>query len=198
MPGWSNYNLIAAFYQSRYVDDQGRVFFNSVEALVPQDTNGKADVYEWEPNGVGGCTPAAETYTEAFSEGAGGCISLISSGKSDHPSVFIDASADGNDVFFLTSGQLVKQDEDSSFDVYDASVCGREGTRACLPEPEATKAPCTELKTCRPLKAKYRPRRPSPRRPAARRAVPATRANPKCCRAKKKNRKPPPRRKRNR
>src|SRR6185312_14617857 len=106
------FNLNEAFYQSRYMDDQGRVFLNSVEALVPQDTNGKADVYEWEPSGVGGCTPAAETYSEAFSEGQGGCIALISSGKSDRAASFLDASADGNDVFFLTSGKLVPQDED--------------------------------------------------------------------------------------
>jgi hypothetical protein len=153
VPGWTNWNLPSvdqAYYQSRYLDNEGRVFFNSVEALVPQDTNGKPDVYEWEPTGVGGCTPAAETYTEAFSEGLGGCISLISSGKSDASSAFLDASATGNDVFFLTGGQLVKQDQDTSFDVYDATVCGREGARPCLPEPEAAKAPCTELKTCRP------------------------------------------------
>jgi DNA-binding beta-propeller fold protein YncE len=150
VPGWSNYELNGALYQSRYLDDQGRVFFNSVEALVPQDTNGKADVYEWEPSGVGGCTPAAETYTEAFSEGGAGCISLISSGKADSPSAFIDASANGNDVFFLTTGKLLKQDEDTSFDVYDAAVCGREGTNPCLPEPAGTKPSCTEIKTCRP------------------------------------------------
>ena len=150
VPPWTKYELTIALYQSRYVDDQGRVFFNSVEGLVPQDTNGQPDVYEWEPSGVGGCTPTAETYTEAFSEGLGGCISMVSSGKSDRASTFLDASADGNDVFFLTSGKLVPRDEDTSFDVYDAAVCGREGTRPCLPEREATTPVCTELKTCRP------------------------------------------------
>ncbi len=152
VPPWTKYELNVAYVQSRYLDNQGRVFFNSVEGLVPQDTNGQPDVYEWEPSGVGGCTPAAETYTEAFTEGTGGCISLISSGKSDRASTFLDASANGNDVFFLTNGKLVPQDEDTSFDVYDATVCGgREGTRECLPEPKATEPVCTELKTCRPL-----------------------------------------------
>src|SRR6185437_15823828 len=40
--------------------------------------------------------------------------------------------------------------KDTSFDIYDATVCGREGARPCLPEPAATTPVCTELKTCRP------------------------------------------------
>ena len=40
-------------YQQRYLSDDGRLFFNSFDSLVPQDTNGKADVYEYEPAGVG-------------------------------------------------------------------------------------------------------------------------------------------------
>ena len=38
-----------AFYQSRYLSDSGRLFFNSSDALVPQDVNGTEDVYEYEP-----------------------------------------------------------------------------------------------------------------------------------------------------
>lgn len=34
-------------------EDDGRVFFNSFDALVPQDIDGREDVYEWEPEGVG-------------------------------------------------------------------------------------------------------------------------------------------------
>jgi hypothetical protein len=42
--------------RSRYLsDDGGRVFFNSSDALVPEDTDGGEDVYEWEREGAGGC-----------------------------------------------------------------------------------------------------------------------------------------------
>ena len=37
----------------------------------------------------------------------GGCVGLISSGRSGAPSSFIDASADGSDAFFLTEASLV-------------------------------------------------------------------------------------------
>ena len=39
----------SATYQPQVIsDDGGRVFFDSGEPLVPQDTNGWLDVYEWE------------------------------------------------------------------------------------------------------------------------------------------------------
>ena len=34
---------------SRALFDSGRLFFDSADALVPQDTNGNTDVYEFEP-----------------------------------------------------------------------------------------------------------------------------------------------------
>jgi hypothetical protein len=152
VPGWVNWNsgatskTASAYYQNRYLNNDGRLFFDSVEGLVPQDKNGKMDVYEYEPNGIGGCTPAAET----FHEDRGGCVSLISSGTATKESAFLDASESGDDVFFLTDAPLVQQDEDLSFDVYDATICGREGSRPCLPPPAATEPTCVELKTCRP------------------------------------------------
>ena len=43
-----------SFYGSRAISDNGqRVFFDSYEALLPADTNGKEDVYEWEAPGSG-------------------------------------------------------------------------------------------------------------------------------------------------
>ena len=56
---------------------------------------------------------------------AGGCVSLISGGNSAAESAFLDASASGNDVFFVTACPLVRRDKDTSYDVYDASVCGQ-------------------------------------------------------------------------
>jgi DNA-binding beta-propeller fold protein YncE len=145
IPGWTAWELNSAFYQSRYLSDEGRLFFDSAEALVPQDKNGKEDVYEYEPLGLGGCTEAAET----FHPDRGGCVSLVSSGTSSQESAFIDASTNGNDAFFVTNAPLVEQDKDGSYDVYDAAVCGREGTRECVEPPAATKVTCTEIKTCR-------------------------------------------------
>jgi len=95
--------------------DGNRVFFETPERLVPNDTNGVGDVYEWEANGSGTCSS---------SDQAGGCIYLVSSGSSPSPSYFGDASLDGNDVFFFTSQSLVKQDQDELVDVYDARVGG--------------------------------------------------------------------------
>ncbi len=115
-------------------DDGNRVFFETEEALVPQDTNGAMNVYEWEREGAGSC-PA----------GRGGCLYLISSGQSSEPSYFAEASSSGDDVFFLTRQQLVGQDTDELVDVYDARVGG--GIAAQNPPPAA--APCLGEEACR-------------------------------------------------
>ncbi len=91
----------------------GRVFFETAESLVPADTNGVTDVYEWEREGVGSCPPGDDH-----------CLYLISSGTAHAKSLFGDASASGEDVFFFTRQPLVGQDNDLNFDVYDARVGG--------------------------------------------------------------------------
>jgi hypothetical protein len=121
-PSWNDVEGGLSVYQPRFLSDSGRLFFDSPDALVPQDTNGLEDVYEYEPAGVGGssgCTIASA----AFSERSGGCVSLISSGTSKAESVFYDASENGDDAFFVTAGRLTAADHDSVFDVYDAHVC---------------------------------------------------------------------------
>ncbi len=148
IPTWTHLSLTEAPYPSRMLFDNGRMFFMSAEALVPQDTNGKEDVYEFEPPGVGGCTTESETYGES----SGGCVSLISSGTSHNESTFLDASASGNDVFFVTSSRLAGGDTDTSFDVYDATICGQPGSHECLPPPAASPPPCEETQE-RPCKA---------------------------------------------
>ena len=47
----------SALYQPDISQTNGRLFFNSPDALVPADQNDKEDVYEYEPEGVGSCTP---------------------------------------------------------------------------------------------------------------------------------------------
>jgi hypothetical protein len=94
-------------------DSEGRLFFESQDALSPRDTNGHIqDVYEWEPNGVGGC------------KRAGGCVSLISSGHSTNDSMFLDSTPSGDDAFFITREQLVTADHNEQLDLYDARVGG--------------------------------------------------------------------------
>ncbi len=129
-------------YQPRSLSDGGRLFFDSTDALVPQDTNGLADVYEFEPTGVGSCGSSSAT----FSASSGGCVSLISSGQSSGESTFFDASESGDDVFFITSSRLSGEDHDSAYDVYDAHVCS-----AALPCPteSVSPPPCTSGDSCK-------------------------------------------------
>jgi WD40-like Beta Propeller Repeat len=147
VPGWTAMSLERSRYQSRYLSDTGRVFFNSSDMLVPQATNGLMDVYEYQPDGVAGCNSSSPT----FSELSGGCVGLISSGSSREESVFLDASAQGpggeeaEDVFFLTSTPLVSEDKDTAFDVYDAHVCDPVApcsTKAVSPPPCVTAEAC--------------------------------------------------------
>jgi len=107
-------------YPSRLISADGnRLYFNSFEALVSTDSNGQEDVYQWQEPGTGSCTTSSPTYHEV----SGGCVDLISSGKSPQGSEIVDISADGRDVFFKTYSSLVGQDP-GRLDVYDARVQG--------------------------------------------------------------------------
>lgn len=99
-------------YKPRAMDATGsRLFFDSMDALVPADTNGEQDVYEWWAPGVAACPKPS------------GCLGLVSSGIGAEGSSFVDASADGTDVFFLTDDSLVPTDSGAA-DVYDARIGG--------------------------------------------------------------------------
>jgi len=91
--------------------DGSRLYFDSLDSLAPQDTNNDWDVYQWTVPGAAGCGRPD------------GCLHLISSGRSEEGAVFLDASADGGDVFFITDESLVITDP-GSVDVYDARVGG--------------------------------------------------------------------------
>lgn len=88
-------------------DDGNRAFFNTIDPLVPQDTNRQYDVYEWERDGSGTCTDSS------------GCIYLLSDGTSSEGSYLIGASTSGNDVFITTRTKLAPADENETTDVYD-------------------------------------------------------------------------------
>lgn len=122
--------LISHFPRTLSADGR-RLFFDSFDALLPRDTNGAEDVYEWEAaSGPGECEEeGADLYVEA----SGGCLSLISSGQSPQDSEFLDASESGSDVFFTTNASLLPRDF-GLIDVYDARVEGG------FPEPSSTAA----------------------------------------------------------
>jgi hypothetical protein len=100
-----------ASYKPRTLSEDGRrLFFDSADALLVNDTDSRPDVYEWEGGGEGSC------------EKAKGCLALISSGRIGEAS-FLDSSATGEDAYFLTNASLTFADT-SAFDVYDARAGG--------------------------------------------------------------------------
>jgi hypothetical protein len=170
--------------------DGNRAFFETTEALSPLDTNANdgcpttgfarsttptcLDVYEWEAPGSGSCSEGSPSYS-AQNEG---CLYLISTGKSESPSFFADASESGNDAFFFTRSRLAGQDKDELQDVYDARVGGGLASQNLPPAPI-----CESTEACR---------EPAPPPPAE--ATPATPTftgpqNPKPKRGKKSNHK---------
>ena len=180
LPGWVAFENATggiARYQPRYLSNEGRLFFDSDDALVPRDINGTWDVYEYEPEGVpqGGEHPCAASSASGAvvfkpareyeveggkgEEGAG-CVGLISSGESSQESALMDAdeggaagehgkpgTAAGGDVFFMTTSKLAPQDFDQAYDVYDAHECT--SASPCIPPPAGAAAECTTAEACR-------------------------------------------------
>ena len=104
------------------VSNNGQVFFETTEALLPRDTNGQTDVYEFDSRGG---------------------LHLISTGTSSGESLLLDASVSGDDVFFLTPQSLVPQDTtEEALRIYDARVDGG------FPEGALPPA-CTTADACR-------------------------------------------------
>jgi hypothetical protein len=99
-------------YKPRSLSGSGnRVFFETPDVLVQQDTNEEVDVYEWEAGGEGTCGQAA------------GCVQLISGGREAAASYFLDADEAGGESFFLTAASLYPLDP-GSYDVYVAREFG--------------------------------------------------------------------------
>ncbi len=114
IPGGTEFSHLQAMYQSRALSEGvvgNRVLFSSVDALVPQDTNGAEDVYEYE----------------------NGHVYLLSDGRSAAGAAFVDASANGDDVYFVTRARLAGQDTDQLVDVYDARAPHAPGEKVGFP-----------------------------------------------------------------
>jgi hypothetical protein len=149
-------NLVQATAARNLSADGSHFFFETPEALSPADTNGAAgcplagsptqnypaclDVYEWEAPGAGQC----EEGGPSFSPLNEGCLYLISTGKSEFPSLFGDASEAGKDVFFFTRQRLVGQDKDELQDVYDARIGG-----GLSGQNQVSPPPCEGAEACR-------------------------------------------------
>ncbi len=151
IPGWTAQSIDSALFQSRYLSNEGRVFFDSADPLLAgtgvrtRDENvagqtesvGVENVYEYEPQGVGGCESST-----------GACLALLTGGDSEHESAFLEASNSGNDAFFLTDAQLLPQDEEGGFALYDAHVCT--AAAPCLSPPAPAPTGCASTNQCLP------------------------------------------------
>ena len=115
----ANLTVGNAGFRPRFLSDSGHVFFSTTEALVPEDTNGVLDAYDYDP--------------------VTGKVSLLSTGKGKYPATFADASASGDDVFIVTRQRLVSSDRDDLVDLYDARANG--GFREQQVEPSS---PCLD------------------------------------------------------
>jgi hypothetical protein len=106
----------------RFLSDDGEVFFSTPETLVAEDVNGVADAYQYDP--------------------ATDSLSLVSSGTGRDPANFVDASASGDDVFFVTRQRLVGSDRDDLVDLYDARIGD------AVPDPVERVVPVCEGEAC--------------------------------------------------
>jgi hypothetical protein len=100
----STTNSAQALMSTRSLTPDGSaIYFTSRTALVEDDHNDVADVYEWRD----------------------GELRLISSGATGAlPQYLIDIDADGSSVFFATEERLVEHDTDDMYDIYVARVNG--------------------------------------------------------------------------
>lgn len=123
-----------------------RVFFQSADRLVLGDTDGKLDVYEWEADGEGDC------------DHVGGCVRLISSGRSAADDYLYAMTPDGHDVFFESGDLLVPRDTESAASIYDARVDGGEAPEALPPQPcqgDACQSPASSPQDATPASSSF-------------------------------------------
>jgi hypothetical protein len=113
VPASFNTSAGGSTYLLRWLSEDGsRVFFDTSEPLLPQVTDGQSNVYEWERQGKGSCAHST------------GCMYVLSGGGSPDGSYLVDASANGDDVFFASSEELVPGAGREAVKLYDARVGG--------------------------------------------------------------------------
>lgn len=108
-----------------------RAVFETTEGLVPQDTNGTMDVYEWEQEETEGCSRSSLNVANleespAYSHVNNGCLYLLTSGTGEEVSEsdvtggshLVGASEDLKDIYVQTGDSLVPG-VDNTVHVYD-------------------------------------------------------------------------------
>jgi hypothetical protein len=108
------------FYLQRSVSDNGQVFFDTSNPLLPgarnsQDLYTQSNVYEYQ----------------------GGQLHLLSSGTAEASSFFYEASQDGGDVYLVTVQSLTAESSSSEVSIFDAKVGGG------FPAPPKAAEPCS-------------------------------------------------------
>ncbi len=122
---------VIASHNGKFLTDDGRTFFETNDALVPQDTNEAGDVYEY----VDGRPQLITSGTNVGNDTFG--ISIIGA----EPGL-VGVSADGTDVYFATYDVLVGQDRNGeAIKIYDARSGG--GFQFTPPVP-----PCVAADEC--------------------------------------------------
>ena len=98
----------------KFITDDGRPFYVTADALVPQDTNETRDVYEY-----------VEGRPQLITSGTAASIEVFSIATIGALSGLVSVSADGTDVYFATYDVLVGQDRNGeALKVYDARSGG--------------------------------------------------------------------------
>jgi hypothetical protein len=110
----------ASNYRPRDLLADGELFFDSSDALVPHASDGRQNVYEYE----------------------GGHVYAISNVAGGMESFFLDASPDGQDVFFGSADQLLPEDTGNNVVVWDARQDGGFPVEVSPPA-------CTTAEACR-------------------------------------------------
>ena len=111
----------SAGYLQHNLLENGTLFFESNDQLVPHTSDGRENVYEYEDGQV-----------NAISDVAGG-----------YESFFVDASPNGENVFFGSADQLLPEDTSNSVMVWDARVDGGFPVSTAPP-------PCNSGDQCKP------------------------------------------------
>jgi len=124
--------------QRMAMSDDGRVFFQTPDPLVPGDVNGEA-----------GCPSVHLAYPKVYAcedvyEWNDGTVSLVSDGTGAEKTVLIGTTPSGNDVFFYSRRNLVGWDTDNGVDIYDAHSGGG------YPEPPPQPPGCEGAEQCHP------------------------------------------------
>jgi hypothetical protein len=115
----SGSHVVSVSESGPFMSNDGRVFFATKESLVPQDTDGIRDIYEY-----------TEGHAQLISSGTGdrdstGGLETVSFFFGNTQTGLESVSRDGTDVYFSTFESLVPDDQNGSFvKIYDARTNG--------------------------------------------------------------------------